>query len=293
METKAKKQRRGQGEWCFTECKRGNNIIWTARKQFGYKENGKQNIKAFYGKSITEVKQKAREYEKTLIVNSPVKIQKDTLYEYMLNWLKTYKVAEVRGNTYDAIEYCIESRVKPYDISRIQMCNLTTEVLQKYINEITNNEKKYSHATIKKTYDTINNCLTHAVGLGDLVKNPMDFVKMPSKDNVQTQEKTIEFFDQEDIDKLFIEAQKKYRNGELVYSNGYIIILIMYTGMRIGECLGLTWGDVDFENKRITIDNTITVVKEHTTNKRVIKDGSPKTKKVLERFTYHKRLCLH
>ena len=53
------KNKRGQGEWSYTQRK---DKLWTARKQFGKKSDGKPNIKAFYGKYITEVKQKAQEY---------------------------------------------------------------------------------------------------------------------------------------------------------------------------------------------------------------------------------------
>ena len=45
------KNKRGQGEWSYTQRK---DKLWTARKQFGKKSDGKPNIKAFYGKSITD-----------------------------------------------------------------------------------------------------------------------------------------------------------------------------------------------------------------------------------------------
>ena len=57
------KSKRGQGEWSFSQRK---DKLWTARRQFGKKENGKPNIVAFYGKSITEVRRKAKEYEEKL-----------------------------------------------------------------------------------------------------------------------------------------------------------------------------------------------------------------------------------
>ena len=36
-----------------------------------------------------------------------------------------------------------------------------------------------------------------------------------------------------------------------------IIKLLMLTGMRSGECLGLRWSSIDFENKTIFIDKTL------------------------------------
>ena len=39
-----------------------------------------------------------------------------------------------------------------------------------------------------------------------------------------------------------------------------IIKVLLYTGMRSGECLALRWKDIDFENKTIHIENTLTDV---------------------------------
>ena len=38
------------------------------------------------------------------------------------------------------------------------------------------------------------------------------------------------------------------------YTTRYIILFSMYTGARFGECLGLTWDCVDFENEKIRIE---------------------------------------
>ena len=37
-----------------------------------------------------------------------------------------------------------------------------------------------------------------------------------------------------------------------------IIKVLLYTGMRSGECLGLSWQDIDFENHTISINHTLT-----------------------------------
>ena len=87
------KTKRGQGEWSYTQRK---DKLWTARKQFGKKSDGKPNIKAFYGKTITEVKRKAQEYENQLSGNRMEIIKKVTLYDYLVDWLNTYKRLSVK-----------------------------------------------------------------------------------------------------------------------------------------------------------------------------------------------------
>jgi integrase len=36
----------------------------------------------------------------------------------------------------------------------------------------------------------------------------------------------------------------------------YFIVIMVYTGMRPGEIISLTWNDIDFEKKRIAVDKT-------------------------------------
>lgn len=273
------KNKRGQGEWSYTQRK---DKLWTARKQFGKKSNGKPNIKAFYGKTITEVKRKAYEYENQLSGNISNVAKKETLYQYLVNWLKTYKSISVKNTTYDGLEDAIEVRIKPYDIANIQLANLSPNLCQQYINELVNSKKKYSLATITKTYNLLNNCLNYAEGVGDINKNPMTYVKLPSADKVQTPVKETMFFTYDEVKIICTQARKTYNNNKPIYYYGDIIILLIYTGMRIGECLGLKWEDIDFENNTICIDNTIAVVsnRDFNSNKKTMTtDTSPKTKK--------------
>lgn len=274
-----KKNKRGQGEWSFTQRK--GDKLWTARKQFGKKPDGKPNIKAFYGKSISEVRKKAKEYEASLAENRQEIIVKTTLYDYAVDWLKTYKAISVKSTTYDALEDAIETRLKPYSIAHMQLAQLTTQICQDYINELSSG-LKYSFATIVKTYNTINSCLKHAENIGDIAKNPMAFVNLPSKDKVRAK-KDIQIFSKEEVKLILQQSKKTYSNGKPVYYYGDIIIILLYTGMRIGECLGLRWRDVDFANNTVRIDNTIAMVtnRDGGDKRTVITDTSPKTKKAV------------
>ena len=164
----------------------------------------------------------------------------------------------------------------------IPLNNVTTEKCQDYINELTSCNKKYSLATITKTYNLINSCFKYAVGVGDMQRNPMEYVKLPSADKVQTQTKNITVFTFGKSEKIYNECLKTYKNGAPVYRYGDLIILMLYLGIRIGECIGLTWEDVDFENNEIHINNTVAVVKNRDKSlktKYTVSNTSTKTKK--------------
>lgn len=275
----SEKKKRGQGEWSFSQRKDG---LWTARKQFGKKDNGKPNIIAFYGKNLTDVRKKAKEYEAGLACNRGQVIAKDTVYSYVKRYITTYKIHSVKQTTYDVLEDTCEIRLKPFSLAMVPLNNVTTEKCQEYINELTACDKKYSLATIAKAYNLINSCFNYAVGVGDLQKNPMEYVKLPSADKVQTQTKDITIFNFEEVELIYNECLRTYRNGTPVYQYGDLIILMLYSGIRIGECIGLTWEDVDFDKNEIYINNTIAVVKNRDENgktKYTLTNTSTKTKK--------------
>ena len=67
-----------------------------------------------------------------------------------------------------------------------------------------------------------------------------------------------------------------------MYQYADLIVLMLYSGIRIGECIGLTWEDVDLEHNEIYINNTVAVVKswdENSKTKYTITNTSTKTKK--------------
>lgn len=279
----AERSKRGQGEWSFVE-RTGRKGQWVARRQFGKKANGKPNIVCLYGHSKTEVKNKAADYDAKLLTNQPYQNSKETVYGYVKKWLETVKRHSVKATTYDSMEDSLEIRLKPYDIANIQMNNLSVQLCQSYINQLVENDKNYSLATIRKSFNLLNASFKYAVGTGDIARNPMDFVEMPKESVLETKTKEVQFFTDEQMAKIYEEATRKFGNGKPHYYYGLVIEILARTGIRIGECLGLKWHDVDFQNRTLTVDNTISTIKnrkkkDDTDKKRLIVDSDPKTER--------------
>ena len=57
-----------------------------------------------------------------------------------------------------------------------------------------------------------------------------------------------------------------------------LIQVALVTGMRGGEMLGLTWDDVDFRKREISVNKTLVHIKDKETKKYVFKYQTPKTK---------------
>lgn len=170
--------------------------------------------------------------------NSPVK-SNITFAEWYGEWFKTCKSPQLKSDvsrrTYDRkirntyVEILGRKRVR--DITQIDIQNATNELV----------EKGYSDRTVKEALGVARECFTIAIVNHIINGNPCTSINVKDA-NVQKERRVLEHWEQE----LFIsEVKNNY------YYEPYMILLC--TGMRIGEFSGLQWGDIDFENKCITI----------------------------------------
>ena len=104
----------------------------------------------------------------------------------------------------------------------------------------------YAGSTIRQTYITMGT-MFKAAKMNDLIaKHPMDGVRFTKPVRAADD---IHFLTRED-QRIFLETARRSHNY-----NQYALIL--ETGLRTGEMIGLTWDAVDFENRTITINKTL------------------------------------
>lgn len=79
-----------------------------------------------------------------------------------------------------------------------------------------------------------------------IIKHPMDGVRYT---------KPVKAAD--DIKFLTIEEQQKFLEAARRSHNYYQYALILETGLRTGELIGLTWDDIDFDKQTLTVNKTL------------------------------------
>ena len=249
-----KRQKRDHGEGSITLRKDGK---WTARVQLGTKADGKPKIKAIYGKSESEVKRKLKEFKKN-INNLPSEAVRNLSIEtYILNWLYTYKRNILKPASFDRVESTIKNHILP-NIGFLKIATLRQDDIQGMFNDMYN--KGLSHSSIKKAKDALNSCFKHAIIRDDIIKNPMLGTSIPSLS--QFSKKEITFFSKEEISNLKTELFRKYKTSKRVYVYSDAYILILNTGLRMGEALSLKWTDVDFDKKIMRIQRNLILAKK-------------------------------
>lgn len=264
-------KRRRNGDGVLIKNKSGSYSI---RKR--YQIGDKTTRKCFTGKTQSEAKKKMLQFENEYRLNPDYNYNQETLYAYMENWAKLYKSKSVKLTTYDSIDYTI-ARIKKYDIAFYQLNQLSADLFQSFFHTMV--EDEYSLETIKKTYNHLNNCLKKAESKGDVNKNPLSDVELPSEENVLTKSKNIQIFDDDDIKKIYHEAYRTSLNGNYKYQHGAAIVFMLYTGLRIGECIGLKWENVDMDKKCIYVNTTVSIVKDRENGGYKENISTTKTKK--------------
>ena len=120
----------------------------------------------------------------------------------------------------------------------------------------------YAGSTIRQTYITMGT-MFKAAKMNDLIaKHPMDGVRFTKPVRATDDIK----FLTRDEQRVFLETAKRSRNY-----NQYALIL--ETGLRTGEMIGLTWDAIDFEKRTLTVNKTL----EFRHGEQYWRAGPPKT----------------
>lgn len=259
--------------------KRGTNVeirVWIDGKQ-----------KSFYGKTEAEARRKIREYRNGLKYKSIVEkseVGTEVFGEYVFQWLMKYKYQKIKDSSFDILERVYYNQLNDYDIAAIKLKDITIEDVQEYINKI---NEKYSLSIVKKVIEIISPPLKLAVIEKKMPFYLLDFVTLPRKSNVVDIDRNAEedfIYSDEEVKKITNVCMSNYGentrdNKRYRYAPSYVLLL--NTGMRIGELTCLTWDDIDFNKKTIRINKTTSLVKNrgqyNTTRKAVNIVTTPKT----------------
>ena len=113
----------------------------------------------------------------------------------------------------------------------------------------------------------------------DAADNPMNAVNMISENKFEHSE--VRWFTPDEITRFASEAERKFRNGNVVYKYGLVYLFLMNTGLREGEVCALNKSDIDFDNKLIHITkgvNTMATKRPDGTNAYSLEVATPKTR---------------
>lgn len=233
----SKKKANGEG----SICKRSDG-----RYMARYTVDGKR--KAIYGTTHEEVRTKLNEILKEIAKGLYIEPKKDTVGMWLKEWLVTYALPTVKQSTYISYEGYVRIHLNP-ELGNIKLIALTTEQIQRFFNKKYrgyDGKKGLSPKTLKNMYNMFNATLEQAVINNRLLRNPLRGVKLPS-------------VTKKEIDILSAEEQAVLQKAAMTSSEipAFGIIFTLSTGVRLGELIGLQWGDINKKTHSIRIKRTV------------------------------------
>lgn len=160
------------------------------------------------------------------------------LNNWVRYWIVTYKAVTVKKSTFDSYLYNYSTHIT----ADIDIRELSADDIQRIINKMALDG--YSTSTIKHCLTLIRQALKKALNLG-IIKdlNMLNNLELPPR-----REKTISALELNEQQSLI------HNLGNSIYKDFFIFLI--YTGVRVGEAIALTWADVDFFTGTIHIRNT-------------------------------------
>lgn len=173
----------------------------------------------------------------------PVENNYNTFEDVYYAWFAQYKNT-VKPNTSVYTESHFENHILPV-FGNMRIDGISLEFCQNAVNSWSEDSKSFKcYKAYTKTV------MDHARRLKLISENPMDLVIVPKKTEF-IEDESLKFYDKNEL-KEFLEWVEKSRP----FQDYVIFRTLAYTGLRKSELLVLTWKDIDFGNKQISISKT-------------------------------------
>lgn len=242
-----KTTRNAQGSGTIRQRKDGT---WEGRYTLGRDPGtGKQIQKSVYGKTQREVRQSLQQITTAIDEGVYVAPSKLSVEQWLNMWLEDYCV-DVKPRTLDKYRSTVKVRLVPH-LGKIKLSDLSTHHIQHVYNGFLRGAdgfRQLSTKSIRDTHGTLHRALQQAVELDYIKINPSDRCRLPR------------------IEKTDIKPMDSQQIGAFLHvikGNRYerLFMVDLFTGLRMGEILALSWDCVDFDKGTLRVYRQLHQVK--------------------------------
>ncbi len=208
--------------------------------------NGKAIRKSFYSPiSLADAKAKAEQYLINQAVIDKVGVTEETASDITLaawsqKWLTVYKKPYVTDKTFrNTYQNFVVNHIIPY-FGSAKLKNIRSIDIQQFFDK---KHTELSQSGLDKLHICLFGIFDTAIDNDLIVKNPLkNIVYKSSKDK---------------------HGKKVWTDEQIAIAKPFFadclpeVVVLLDTGLRRGELLGLMWSDIDFENKTLTVSRSV------------------------------------
>lgn len=213
---------------------------YRAKVTVGKDINGKSIVKYVSGRTKKEL-EAAKEAVKQEYITGEAAPDTIVFGAYVKLWYETYKQPNVGASAQAVYKAAINKHILP-----VLGDKRLTAISNMDLQDLLNSKQGCSKATIRNIYHVLSSVLKKAYSEGIIQRDVTVGLVKPSYEKSSRRSLT------EDE-----EAAAKVLMGE---ENGLLVALLYYTGMRIGEALGLQWDCVDFKSQKICVRQQVLLI---------------------------------
>jgi integrase len=283
--------KRANGEGTITKRKDGRYHA----AAYVYRPDGTRVRKFVYGKTRNEVAQKLTEIQQKTRQGIPAATSAMSLADYLTYWLAAVASVRLKPSTFTSYEIMARLYITPR-LGRKRLNRLSPADVRLFLAHFKNDclcclrgldtarpegeraccakgkccQRRPSERTVQYVHSVLRSALQQAVREELIARNVARIVETPT---VTRQE--VQPLDSSEV-RLLLKAARPHRLFALW-------LLLVSTGLRRGEVLALTWGDIDFERRQLRVRRNLQRIKQE------LVFGTPKTARSLRTISLPER----
>lgn len=229
-------------------------------------EYGKRH--SIYAPTLDELRQKEEAITKDQCDGIKTEARFITINEMFGRWKQLKR--GLKDNTFQNYQYLYNQFVAPR-FGKKRISSLVKSDVKRFYNTLAD-ERGLAISTIDGVHTVLHQVLDMAVEDAYIRHNPSDNVLKELKQTHSSSERRRALTKQEqDLFLSYLRSSEKYRHWYPVFA------VMLGTGLRVGEAVGLRWCDIDLDDGMIDINHTL-VYYRHETNGCYCNIHTPKTR---------------
>ena len=204
---------------------------------------------SIYAPTLEELREKEQAVLKDKSDGIRTDAQKVTLNDVYDLWVQLKK--GLKDNTFQNYKYMYEQFVRD-DLGQHKITTLKRSDIRRFYNYLID-ERCLKVATVDNIHTVLHQVLDIAVEDCYLRNNISDnaLKELKQARNLFTEKRKALTIQEQEIFLDFLKKSNMYRHWYPIFA------LMVGTGLRVGEAVGLRWNDVDFDNNSISVNHTL------------------------------------
>lgn len=215
------------------------NGSWSSRVSLTDPATGKRRQERITGRTKTEVKNEIAELVSAHNKSEAVSPAKTTVASFVESWISG---GDGRVSTQVRNTMTLRKHIVPDPIGAMKIQHVRPLHVQEWIDRLS---QKLEPSTVRTVYAVLRGAMTRADALEVIARTPCRGIRLP-----KVTATTTAVLSEDEARRLIEDTADDHHHVAWV--------LMAVTGLRIGEVLALTWSNVDFEQRTLRVEHTMT-----------------------------------